>query len=148
MRFDKLTTKFQQALADAQSTAARADHPYIEPVHVLAALLADTESGASSLLARAGVAVNKLQPALKTALAALPQVQSGDGNVQISRELQSVLTRTDKEAAKRATPSFQVNCFCWRWPMTKARLAVFCATPVYSERRWNRLSRRFAGART
>ena len=101
MRFDKLTTKFQQALADAQSTAARADHPYIEPVHVLAALLADTESGASSLLARAGVAVNKLQPALKTALAALPQVQSGDGNVQISRELQSVLTRTDKEAAKR-----------------------------------------------
>ncbi len=101
MRFDKLTTKFQQALADAQSTAARADNPYIEPVHVLAALLADTESGASSLLARAGVAVNTLQPALKTALAALSQVQSGDSNVQISRELQSVLTRTDKEAAKR-----------------------------------------------
>ncbi|MFQ6689420.1 Clp protease ClpB, partial [Bordetella pertussis] len=55
MRFDKLTTKFQQALADAQSLAARNDHPYIEPVHVLAALLGDPDSGAASLLARAAV---------------------------------------------------------------------------------------------
>ena len=101
MRFDKLTTKFQQALGDAQSAAAREDHPYNEPVHVLAALLADADSGAASLLARAGVAVNRLQPAITTALQALPQVQNGDGNVQISRDLQSVLTRTDKEAAKR-----------------------------------------------
>ncbi|MFA4914291.1 MAG: ATP-dependent chaperone ClpB [Burkholderiaceae bacterium] len=101
MRFDKLTTKFQQALGDAQSAAARQDHPYIEPVHVLAALLADADSGAGSLLARAGVAVNRLQPALATAIQALPQVQNGDGNIQISRDLQSVLTRTDKEAAKR-----------------------------------------------
>ena len=100
MRFDKLTTKFQQALADAQSLAARNDHPYIEPVHVLAALLGDPDSGAAGLLARAGVAVNRLQPAIDTALKNLPQVQ-GDGNVQGSRELQSVLTRTDKEAAKR-----------------------------------------------
>ena len=52
MRFDKLTTKFQQALADAQSVAARQDHPYLEPAHVLAALLADSESGAASLLAQ------------------------------------------------------------------------------------------------
>ncbi|OZI71174.1 ATP-dependent chaperone ClpB [Bordetella genomosp. 12] len=100
MRFDKLTTKFQQALADAQSLAARNDNPYIEPVHVLAALLADADSGAGSLLARAGVAVNRLQPALETAMRALPQV-AGDDNVQISRDLQGVLTRTDKEAARR-----------------------------------------------
>ncbi len=100
MRFDKLTTKFQQALADAQSLAARNDHPYIEPVHVLAALLGDADSGAAGLLARAGVAVNRLQPAIDTALKNLPQVQGGD-NVQGSRELQAVLTRTDKEAAKR-----------------------------------------------
>lgn len=101
MRFDKLTTKFQQALGDAQSAAARQDHPYIEPVHVLAALLADPESGAGSLLARAGVAVNRLQPALTAAMQAMPQVQNSDGNVQVGRELQSVLARTDKEAAKR-----------------------------------------------
>lgn len=54
MRYDKLTTKFQQALADAQSMALRNDNPYIEPAHLLAALLADNDSGASSLLAHAG----------------------------------------------------------------------------------------------
>ncbi|MDM9561363.1 ATP-dependent chaperone ClpB [Bordetella petrii] len=100
MRFDKLTTKFQQALADAQSLAGRNDHPYIEPVHVLAALLGDPDSGASSLLARAGVAVNRVGPALDSALKSLPQVQGGE-NVQVGRDLQAVLTRTDKEAARR-----------------------------------------------
>ena len=100
MRFDKLTTKFQQALADAQSLAARNDHPYIEPLHVLSALLTDPDSGAGSLLARAGVAVNRLQPAIDAALKTLPQVQ-GEDNVQVGRDLQAVLTRTDKEAARR-----------------------------------------------
>ena len=100
MRFDKLTTKFQQALADAQSLAGRNDHPYIEPVHVLAALLGDPDSGAASLLARAGVAVNRVNAALDSALKALPQVQGND-TVQVGRELQAVLTRTDKEAARR-----------------------------------------------
>jgi len=100
MRFDKLTTKFQQALADAQSLAARNDHPYIEPVHVLSALLSDADSGAGSLLARAGVAVNRVPAALEAAMNALPQVQGND-NVQVGRDLQTVLTRTDKEAARR-----------------------------------------------
>jgi ATP-dependent Clp protease ATP-binding subunit ClpB len=101
MRFDKLTTKFQQALADAQSLAVRNDHPYIEPAHVLSALLADSESGAGSLLARAGVAINRLQPVLDSIVKGLPQVKGGDGNIQVSRDLQSVFTRVDKEAAKR-----------------------------------------------
>jgi len=101
MRFDKLTTKFQQAIAEAQSVAARGDNPYIEPLHVLAALLTDPDSGAASLLARAGVAVNRLTPAVQNAIAALPQVQGGDGNVQPSRDLQAALVRTDKEAAQR-----------------------------------------------
>lgn len=101
MRFDKLTTKFQQAIADAQSLAARNDNPYIEPIHVLSALLADADSGASSLLSRSGVAVNKLQASLQTMLKGLPQVQGAEDNIQISRDLQSVFNRTDKEAAKR-----------------------------------------------
>jgi ATP-dependent chaperone ClpB len=101
MRFDKLTTKFQQALADAQSLAGRNDHPYIEPVHVLSALLADPDSGAASLLARAGVAVNRLQPAIERALAALPTVQGDNPAPQVGRELQNLLARTDKEAARR-----------------------------------------------
>jgi ATP-dependent Clp protease ATP-binding subunit ClpB len=101
MRFDKLTTKFQQAIADAQSLAARNDNQYIEPIHVLSALLADSESGAGSLLARAGVAVNRLQSTLDTALKGLPQVKGTDDNIQVSRDLQGVFTRTEKEATKR-----------------------------------------------
>jgi len=101
MRFDKLTTKFQHALAEAQSLAARNDHAYIEPVHVLAALLSEPDSGAASLLAHAGVTVNRLIPAVNNAIAGLPQVQGGDGNLQASRDLQAVLLRTDKDAAQR-----------------------------------------------
>ncbi|NLN68355.1 MAG: ATP-dependent chaperone ClpB [Alcaligenaceae bacterium] len=101
MRFDKLTTKFQQALADAQSIATRNDNPYIEPVHVLSALLADAESGSASLLARSGVSVNRVLPALDKAIKDIPQVQGADANIQISRDLNGLLNKTDKEAAKR-----------------------------------------------
>ncbi|WP_353172575.1 Clp protease N-terminal domain-containing protein, partial [Paracandidimonas soli] len=101
MRFDKFTTRFQQAIAEAQSLAGRNDNPYIEPLHVLAALLSDADSGTGSLLARAGAAVNKLIPAVNAAIAALPQVQGAEGSQQASRELQAAFVRTDKEAAKR-----------------------------------------------
>ncbi len=101
MRFDKLTTKFQQAVADAQSLAVKHDNQYIEPVHVLSALLADSDSGTGSLLARAGVAVNRLGPALNSAIERLGQVQGAEGNIQIGRDLQAVLARTEKEATNR-----------------------------------------------
>jgi ATP-dependent Clp protease ATP-binding subunit ClpB len=102
MRFDKLTTKFQQAIADAQSLAVTHDNPYIEPAHVLSALLSDTESGTGSLLARAGVAVNRLTASLNSLIEGYPQVQGAEGNVQVSRELQAALARTEKEAARRS----------------------------------------------
>ncbi len=101
MRFDRLTTKFQQAIADAQSLALRQDNPYIENVHVLAALLADNDSGAASLLAHAGVAVPRLTAEVDRLIKALPSVQGAEGNVQASRELQAALVRTDKEASRR-----------------------------------------------
>ncbi len=101
MRFDKLTTKFQQALADAQSLAVRHDHPYIENAHLLAALLADADSGAASLLAHAGVAVPRLQAELDRQIKGLPVVQGAEGNVQVGRDLQAALARTDKEAGQR-----------------------------------------------
>lgn len=101
MRIDKLTTKFQQALADAQSLALQHDHPYLEPVHVVFSLLAEADSGVSSLLARAGVAVPKLQADLKAAIDALPQVQGSESNFQISRELQVALAQSEKEATAR-----------------------------------------------
>ncbi len=98
MRIDKLTTKFQEALADAQSLAVGRGQQYIEPVHVLAALVAQQDGSARSLLSRAGVHVQALQTALDDAIARLPQVQGTDGNVQISRELNGLLNQADKEA--------------------------------------------------
>src|SRR5438876_3875299 len=101
MRIDKLTTKFQQALGDAQSVAVGQDHQFIEPLHLLAALL-DQEDGASaSLLSRAGVNGPRLRESLKQAISRLPKVEGHGGEVQISRELNALLNLTDKEAQKR-----------------------------------------------
>src|ERR1700738_4313854 len=100
MRIDKLTTKFQEALSDAQSLAVGRDNQYIEPVHVLAALLAQQDGSARSLLSRAGVHVQALQTALNEAISRLPQVQGTNGNVQVSRELNGLLNQADKEAQK------------------------------------------------
>ncbi len=101
MRLDKLTTKFQEALADAQSIANGNDNPYIEPVHVLLAMLRQTDGAARSLLSRAGVNVAPLTSTLEAAVKRLPQVKGGDGQVQISRELLALLNQADKEAQKR-----------------------------------------------
>lgn len=100
MRFDKLTTKFQQALGDAQSLAVRNDNQYIEAAHLLAVMLADSDSGIGSLLARAGVQVANLQNKLKIVINNFPKVEGAD-EVQISRGLNQLLLKTDKEAAKR-----------------------------------------------
>jgi len=101
MRFDKLTTKFQQALADAQSIAVGRDHQFIEPVHLLLAMLQQDDGGTASLLARAGANTNALKTALAKALDRLPQVQGHGGEVQIGRDLGSLLNLADKEAQKR-----------------------------------------------
>ena len=101
MRFDKLTTKFQQALADAQSAALANDNGFIEPSHLLAALLAQEDGGTSSLLARAGVAVPRLQASLKAAIARLPKVEGTGGEITVSRDLNNLFNLTDKEATKR-----------------------------------------------
>ncbi|CAM2145405.1 chaperone protein ClpB [Pararobbsia alpina] len=100
MRIDKLTTKFQEALQDAQSLAAGRDHQYIEGVHVLSALIAQNDGAARSLLARAGVHVQALQASLQEALGRLPEVKGNDGNLQVGRELTGLLNQSDKEAQK------------------------------------------------
>jgi ATP-dependent Clp protease ATP-binding subunit ClpB len=101
MRLDKLTTKLQEALADAQSYAVGNDNQYIEPVHVLTALLNQDDGSARSLLQRAGVNVANLTTALKSAIDRLPKVSGTDGQVQIGRELTGLLNLADKEAQKR-----------------------------------------------
>ncbi|HEX8010978.1 MAG TPA: ATP-dependent chaperone ClpB [Casimicrobiaceae bacterium] len=101
MRLDKLTTKFQQALADAQSLALGNDNGFIEPSHLLAALLAQEDGGTASLLARAGVNVPPLKAALTKAIGRLPKVEGQGGEISISRDLNNLLNLTDKEATKR-----------------------------------------------
>ncbi|HJV82178.1 ATP-dependent chaperone ClpB [Noviherbaspirillum sp.] len=101
MRLDKLTTKLQEALADAQSQAVGNDNQYIEPAHVLIALLNQEDGSARSLLQRAGVNVGGLQNGLKSALERLPKVSGTGGEVQIGRETASLLNLADKEAQKR-----------------------------------------------
>src|SRR3977135_470291 len=101
MRFDKLTTKFQQAIADAQSMALAADNGYIEPQHLLLSLLNQEDSGTGSLLSRAGVNVPPLKASLEKAIARLPKVEGQGGEITLSRELNSLLNLTDKIATKR-----------------------------------------------
>lgn len=101
MRFDKLTTKFQQALSDAQSIAVGNDQQFIEPLHLLLAMLAQDDGGTVSLLQRAGVNVPPLKAALDKALARLPKVEGHGGEVQIGRDLTNLLNMTDREAQKR-----------------------------------------------
>ncbi|MEK8034782.1 ATP-dependent chaperone ClpB [Ideonella sp. DXS29W] len=99
MRLDKLTTAFQQALAEAQSLAVARDNPYIEPAHLLQAML-DQPDGPKALLDRAGANSAALRTAMETAINGLPSVQGG-GPVQAGRDLVQLLQAADKEAAKR-----------------------------------------------
>ncbi len=101
MRQDRLTTKFQEALADAQSIAVGGEHPYIEPIHLLASMLRQTDGTARSVLQRAGVATAALASAVEAALKRVPQVQGNDGQVQVGRDLVGLLNQADKEAQKR-----------------------------------------------
>lgn len=100
MRFDKLTTKFQQALADAQSMAVGADHPTIEAPHLLLAMLNQDDSGVAALLSRAGAQVSALKTSLQQAIDDLPKVSENSGDVSISRDLNNLLNVTDKLAQK------------------------------------------------
>jgi ATP-dependent Clp protease ATP-binding subunit ClpB len=101
MRLDKFTTKFQQALSDAQSLAIGGDQQFIEPQHLLLALLNQEDGGTTSLLARAGVNVPGLRNDLERALKNLPQVSGHGGEVSVGRDLSNLLNLTDKEAQKR-----------------------------------------------
>ncbi|OWW21701.1 ATP-dependent chaperone ClpB [Noviherbaspirillum denitrificans] len=101
MRLDKLTTKLQEALSDGQSLAVGNDNQYIDPVHILTALLNQDDGGAKSLLQRAGVNVGGLSSALKSAIERLPKVSGTGGEVQIGRESVALLNLADKEAQKR-----------------------------------------------
>jgi ATP-dependent Clp protease ATP-binding subunit ClpB len=101
MRIDKLTSKFQTALADAQSLAIGRDHQFIEPVHLMLAMLDQEGSSMQPLLASAGANVSQLSTKLNEILDRMAQVEGAAGEVHISRDLEKLLNLTDKYAQTR-----------------------------------------------
>ncbi len=99
MRIDKLTTKFQEALGDAQTLALGKDHAYIDPAHVLLAML-QQQDGPKALLQRAGVNMTSLMSAANAAVERLPQV-TGQDQVQVGPELVKLMQAAEKESLKR-----------------------------------------------
>src|SRR5277367_3144807 len=101
MRQDKLTSQFQQALADAQSLALGRDHQFMEPAHVMLALLDSQGGSVRPVLIKAGADVNKLRSELGGQLDRLPKVEGTPGEIHISNELNKILNITDKLAQQR-----------------------------------------------
>jgi len=101
MRMDKLTSKFQMALADAQSLAVGQDNQYIEPIHLMVALLDQQGGTARHLFIKAGANANLLRSRLGEALEKLPRVEGAGGEVHLSNDLNKLLNVTDKFAQDR-----------------------------------------------
>ncbi|MGJ8648634.1 MAG: ATP-dependent chaperone ClpB [Marinomonas colpomeniae] len=101
MRIDRLTSKLQLALSDAQSVALGQDHSYIEPIHLMIALLDQQGGSTRPILQQAGIPAVKFRESLNELLTRLPTVSNHDGNVQMSPELGRLMNLADKEAQKR-----------------------------------------------
>jgi len=101
MRMDKLTSKFQLGLQEAQSMAVGRDHQFIEPTHLMAAFLDQDGSGVRPLLAQSGVNVNGLRAGIDTLLDKMAQVSGSSGQLHVSNELSRLLNLTDKRAQQR-----------------------------------------------
>ena len=123
MRMDKMTSKFQQALADAQSLAVGRDHQFIEPAHLMAALL-DQEGGTvRHLLSQADVDVNLFRSQLSELLEQMPQVEGAAGEVHVSNDLSRLLNVTISWPSNARTVISPVNCLSWRPCRTRAMSA-------------------------
>ena len=101
MRIDKFTAKFQLALQDAQSLAVSRDHQFIEPLHLMTALLDQEGGSVRHLLVQSGANVNQLRTQLGSALEALPTIQGHEGDVHLSNDLGKLLNVTEKFAGER-----------------------------------------------
>ena len=101
MRPDKMTSKLQEALADAQSLAVGLDHNYIEPIHILQALLEQQQGGTVPLLGQAGVDVQRLNAKAQQLIEQLPRVETPDGDIRFSQDVARVFNKTEKIAQQR-----------------------------------------------
>jgi ATP-dependent Clp protease ATP-binding subunit ClpB len=111
MRLDKLTTQFQQALAEAQSLALANDNQYIDPLHLLVAVVSQPDGLGKALLERAGVRVASLKSAAEAGIKRLPQVSGTGGEVQVGRELIALINLSEKEANKRGDQFIATEMF-------------------------------------
>jgi ATP-dependent Clp protease ATP-binding subunit ClpB len=111
MRHDKLTTRFQQALADAQSLAVGRDHPSLTPTHLMVALMDQDGGSTQPLLIAAGVNTDQLRNRLATALDRMATLGEASGEIQMSSELGRLLNLTDKLAQKRKDPYISSELF-------------------------------------
>jgi ATP-dependent Clp protease ATP-binding subunit ClpB len=111
MRLDKLTTQFQSALQDAQSLALANDHQFIDPLHLLAAIVSQADGSGRALLERAGVRSGALKTAVDAAVQRLPQVTGTGGDVQVGRDLINLLNLAEKEALRRGDQFIATEMF-------------------------------------
>ena len=124
MRMEKLTSKFQLALADAQSLAVGKDHQFIEPVHLLVAMLQQDGGSARPLLARVGVQDRVLTGLLDKALAEQPQVQGQAGEVHLSQQTARIMNVADKMAQQRGDSFISSDLFLLALVRDKDRAGV------------------------
>lgn len=111
MRQDQFTTRFQELLGEAQSMAVERSQQYIDPLHLLLAVLKDTEGTGRTLLERSGVRVNELERKVKEAIGKLPEVSGAADNVQISRELMAILNSMEREAERLGDKFISTDLF-------------------------------------
>lgn len=123
MRLDRLTNKFQLALADAQSLALGHDNQFIEPLHLMSALLNQEGGSVSPLLTSAGINAGQLRTDINQALNRLPQVEGTGGDVQPSQDLVRVLNLCDKLAQNVVITLSRQNCSFWRHLKSRGTLA-------------------------
>jgi ATP-dependent Clp protease ATP-binding subunit ClpB len=125
MRMDKMTSKFQSALADAQSLAVGRDHQFIEPAHLMLAILDQQGSTVRHLLNNAGVNVNQLHSLLSEALDAMPRVEGAAGDLHISNELGRLFNVADKLAQQRKDDFISSELFALAAVQGKGSLSAF-----------------------
>ena len=111
MRQDQFTTRFQELLGEAQSMAVERSQQYIDPLHLLLAVLKDTEGTGRTLLERSGVRVRELERKVKEAIGKLPEVSGAADNVQISRELMALLNSMEREAERLGDKFISTDLF-------------------------------------
>src|SRR3954468_8076705 len=125
MRMDKLTSRFQSALADAQSLCVGRDNQFIEPAHVMLTMLDAQGGGVAPLLLKAGADVNRLRTLLQAELDRLPKVEGTPGEIHVSNDLNRLLNVTDKLAQQRGDQFISSELFVLaaiedRGPLSKA----------------------------